>query len=448
MIVRKQALALVGAASLLATVPAGATAAKHPSPNGRCSININVQPPKITAGDAVVIFGRLRCANAKNDSNQTVRLFRVVRGVARVVPVGTAKTDSSGFYEFQRADGVVTTNRGWFVRSRGAQSGRRFIQVAAQVSLTGPSQSELFTGPAHKVTFTGTVTPADVGARVILQRQNAVTGGDDWHRINSSGPDRNVRVQPGGTFSLTHTFVVPGDANIRVLLRSQGRNAPSPSNVLTYVISQAQNPNLTINPSADPISFGQSVTITGTLANGAHQPVTLLARTDQQTFAPVAQVTTDGGGNYSFPAQSPVNNTVYKVQGGGRSSAQLYEGVKDVLIASAVPTTVEAGQPVTFFGSVSPDHSGHVIYLERKNANSDDFHVVQVAHVVGAGSAYSFTHRFFDAGTKVVRVFIPGGPENQGAASPPFNIQVTPAPASALSPAPSSNSSTPANGQQ
>jgi hypothetical protein len=444
MIVRKQALALVGAASLLATVPAGATAAKHPSPNGRCSININVQPPRITAGDAVVIFGRLRCPK---NANQTVRLFRVVRGVPRSVPVGTTKTDPSGFFEFQRADGVVTTNRGWFVRSRGAQSGRRFIRVAAQVALTGPSQSELLTGPAHRVTFTGLVSPADVGARVILQRQNATTGGDDWRRINGSGPDRNVRVAPGGSFSLTHTFVVPGDANIRVLVRSQGRNVPSPSNVLTYVISQAQNPKLTINPSADPISAGQSVTISGTLANGNMQPVTLLARTGSQPFGAIAQTTTDSGGNYTFPAQSPIRNTVYKVQGGGISSAQLYEGVKDVLIATAVPTTVEAGQPVTFSGTVTPDHTGHVIYLERLNANSGDFHVVEVARV-GAGSAYSFMHRFYDAGTKVVRVFIPGGPENQGAASQTFNIQVTPAPAAALTPAPSSNSSTPPDGQQ
>jgi hypothetical protein len=444
MIVRKQALALVGAASLLATVPAGAMAAKHPSPNGRCSININVQPPKITAGDAVVIFGRLRCPK---NTNQTVRLFRVVRGVLGSRPVGTVKTDATGSYEFQRADGVVTTNRGWFVRSRGAQSGRRFIRVAAQVALTGPSQTELFTGPAHKVTFSGLVSPADVGARVILQRQNATVGGDDWRRINRSGPGRNVRVGPGGSFSLTHTFVVPGDANIRVLLRSQGRNVPSPSNVLTYVISQAENPKLTINSSADPITAGQSVTISGALANGNMQPVTLLARTGSQSFGAIAQTTTDAGGNYTFPAQSPIRNTFYKVQGGGVSSAQLYEGVKDVLTAAAVPTTVEAGQPVTFSGTVTPDHTGHVIYLERRNANSGDFHVVQVAHV-GAGSAYLFAHRFFDAGTKVVRVFIPGGPENQGAASQTFDIQVTPAPASALSPAPSSNASTPSDGQQ
>jgi hypothetical protein len=444
MIVRKHALALVGAASVLATVPAGAMAAKHPSPNGRCRININVQPPTITAGDPVVIFGRLRCPT---NANQTVRLFRVVRGVPRSVPVGTVSTDARGFYEFQRADGVVTSNRGWFVRSHGAQSGRKFIRVAAQVALTGPPQSELFTGPAHRVTFTGLVNPADVGARVILQRQNATTGGDDWRRINGSGPDRNVRVGPGGSFSIRHTFVVPGDANIRVLVRSQGRNIPSPSNVLTYVISQAQNPKLTINASADPITAGQSVTISGTLAGGGTQPVTLLARTSSQSFGAVAQTTTDAGGNYTFPAQSPIRNTFYKVQSGGVSSAQLYEGVKDVLTADAVPTTVAAGQPVTFSGTVTPDHTGHVIYLERKNATGDDFHVVEVAHV-GSGSSYSIVHRFFDAGTKVVRVFIPGGPENEGAASQTFDIQVTPAPASALAPAPSSNTSTPSDGQQ
>ena len=444
MIVRKQALGLVGAASLLAMAPAAASAAKHPSPNGRCSININVQPPTTTAGDPVVIFGRLRCPT---NANQTVRLFRVARGVRGSVPVGRVKTDARGFYEFSRADGVVTSNRGWFVRSRGAQSGRRFIRVAAQVTLAGPAQSQLFTGPANKVTFTGTVNPSDVGARVILQRQNALTGTDDWVRINRRGQDSNVRVGPGGTYSITHTFVVPGDANIRVLVRSQGRNIPSPSNVLTYEISQAQNPKLTINASADPINPTQSVVISGTLANGPAQPVTLLARSGSQSFGAIAQVTTDSHGNYSFPPQSPIHNTFYQVRSGGISSAQLYEGVRDVLTAAASPTTVAAGQPVTFSGTVTPDHSNHVIYLERKDASGDDFHVVGVARV-GAGSAYSFTHRFFDAGTKVVRVFIPGGPENQGSASQVFTIQVTPAPASTLSPAPSSNSSTPPAGQQ
>jgi hypothetical protein len=71
---------------------------------------------------------------------------------------------------------------------------------------------------------------------------------------------------------------------------------------------------------------------------------------------------------------------------------------------------------------------------------------VQVARV-SAGSAYSIVHRVYEPGTKVFRVKIPGGPENEGAASPPFTIVVTPAPAAALTPEAPSNSSLPGEGQ-
>ena len=86
--------------------------------------------------------------------------------------------------------------------------------------------------------------------------------------------------------------IVPGDANLRVIVRSDGVNIPSESNVLTYEVSQAQNPQLTIEASSDPISFGQSVTISGVTTVVAGQPMTLLARTvHQHGFAPVARST-------------------------------------------------------------------------------------------------------------------------------------------------------------
>jgi hypothetical protein len=432
--------ALVAVTSLLALAPAAAQARKHSSPNGRCRININVAPRQITAGDPVVIFGRLVCQNRANDANQTVKLFHNVAHAGGFTYIQQTTTDSTGFYEFARADGVVETNRAWLVRAHGAQSGRKSVKVAAQVTLSGPTEgSQLLTGPANKVTFTGTVNPADVGARVILQRQNAVTG-NEWRRIDAG------TVLAGGNYTIIHRFIVPGDANIRVLVRSQGRNIPSPSNVLQYEITQAQNPNLTIQSSADPISAGQSVVISGTVAGAVNQPVTLLAHVREQSFAPIAEVMTDASGNYSFPAQSPINSTFYKVSAGVKSSAVLFEGVKDVITAQASPTTIQAGQSVTFSGAVSPDHSGHVIYLERQNASGQGYHVVQVASI-GAGSAYSFAHEFYDAGTKTVRVFIPGGPENQGAASQPFTIQVTPASAPALMPEAPANTTAPSEGQ-
>ena len=436
---RKLGPALVAATSLLAVGPAVATAHKHPSPLGRCSISIRVAPRRIQAPEQVEAKGRLRCRPHANASGQMVTLYEHAAGTAGFVPVKNTTTTTGGFYEL--STGPLSTNASFYVRSHGAQSASRRVRVAAQVTLTGPPEgTQIETGVPE--TFSGTVNPTDEGARVIMQRQNAITG-DEWHRIGVG------LVGAGGAYSITHIFRVPGDASIRVLVRSDGLNVPSESeNMLEYEISQAQNPSLTINSSADPITYGQSVTISGVLAGTTKsQPVTLLARTvHQHGFAPIAQISTEANGSYSFPAQSPVNSTLYEVKGTGQKSAVLYEGVKNVLTAEVSPTTVQAGEALTFKGTVAPDHTGHVIYLERQNAAGTGFHVVQVGRVL-PGSTYLIVHQFYVPGTKIVRIDIPGGPDNGRAVSQLFTITVTPAPASALTPEAPSNSSSPAEGQ-
>ncbi len=311
---------LAAAAMLLALTPAGASAGgraahqEHRSPNGRCGVNVNLAPHQITAGDSVVLFGRLRChGRSASVAGQTVTLFQSAVGTHGFGPVQSTSTDARGFYEFTVP--AVQNNSSFYVRAHRATSGRTGVKVAAQVTLTGPPEgTQLFTGFANKVTFTGTVSPADAGARVVLQRQNAISG-NDWHRIDLGF------VATDGSYTITHTFRNPGDANLRVLVRSRRRNIPSPSNVLNYEISQAQNPGFTIQASADPISYGQSVTISGIVAGASKVPVTLQARTvHQHGFAPVSQTTTDGAGNYTFAAQSPIASTLYRVEGRGRNA--------------------------------------------------------------------------------------------------------------------------------
>ncbi len=442
--IRRLAQVASSAAALLALAsPAAASAHKHPSPSGRCAVDLNVAPRQITAGDPIVAFGRLRCTPRVNAAGQTVQLYEHSFGTPGYTPVQSTSTGPLGFYEITQAG--VDTNSLFYVRSHGAQSGRRRVRVAAQVTLGGPPEgTQLLTGVPNAVTFTGTVTPADAGALVILQRQNALTG-NEWRRIGET------TVGAEGAFSLVHRFVVPGDANLRVLVRSHGTNIPSPSDVLTYEISQAQNPQLTINASVDPITYGQSVTISGVAASLPSTPVTLFERTaSQHGFAPVAEVTTNAGGEYTFPAQSPLYNTFYEVRTGAKASreksAVLYEGVKDVLSAEVSPSTVQAGQAFTVKGTVAPEHAGHIVYLERENASGNGFHVVQVA-TIEAGSTYTITHTVYDAGTKLFRVRVPGDRENEGVVSAPFTIQVNPAPASALMPEAPGNSSLPGEGQ-
>ncbi len=408
------ALGILGC--LLALAPAAAQARRHPSPNGRHNISIAVSDNPVVTGDQLAIFGRLR---GPNNANRTVVLWHRINPRRFFTPIQRTRTDAHGFYAFLRQTGVVNTNRNWYVKSLRARSRTVHERVFSLVTLNGPANgSNLETGPAHRVTFSGTVSPFAVGDRVILQRQNA-NSGRGWHRID------RTRVRPGGTFSFQHTFRVPGDANVRVLVRATRRNIASVSDVLSYEISQAQNPALTLTSSANPLTVGQSTTLSGTLQGGAGQAVNLFAKMAGGQFTQVATTVADSSGNYSF-VQVPLHSTLYQARGGTKRSAQLFEGVRFLLTASEAPGTVDAGQPVTFSGTVAPDATGHVIYLQRQNAGGNGFHTVQVQNVA-AGSVYSITRRLFVPGTKVFRVLIPGGPLNQGAASQTFTVTVNPA---------------------
>lgn len=419
----------------------GAEAFFHPSPHGRCRVTMHV-PPRIVAGESATVFGQLACRRRVRTEGKTVKLFRRLPGVPGFVLVQSTTTGAGGAYQFQLTGSVVENNGVWHVSAHGAASVNRLIRVAPQVTFEGPPEgTQILTGAPNKVTFTGKLTPADIGARVVLQRQNALTG-NEWHAI-----DTGV-VEAGGGYTIVHTFVVPGDANLRVLVRSQGRNIPEASSPLSYEISQAQNPALSIAATPDPLVYGQSVTIAGTLAGAtSSQTATLLARTVRQHgFAQVAQVSTTATGAYTFPAQTPPNSTYYKVESDGKVSAVVFEGVKYALTAEASPTSLMEGQLVTFSGKVAPTplQPGHVIYLERQNALGPGFHVVHVG-VVTPEASFSIPYQVFGIGSQVFRVYIPGGPDNGGAASQAFTIDVGPAPAGTLKEAPH-NSSTPAEG--
>ncbi|HEV7941691.1 MAG TPA: hypothetical protein VGP17_02675 [Solirubrobacteraceae bacterium] len=397
-------------------------------------------PHHTTAGEPVVVFGRLRCPGG-GESAQTVQLFHHLTGQPGSSYVQSVTTNTEGYYEINPADGVVETSRSFFVVSGRARSRTQQVRVSAQVTLSGPAEgSQLLTGKPNQVTFTGTVAPTDVGAEVVLQRQDAENG-QTWHHIG------DTTVAADGTFTLPHTFIVPGDASIRALVRSQGRNVPSSSNVIAYEISQAQNSALTIEASADPIVVGGSVTLGGKLAGvSTATPVQLFAHTRYGHFTAVAEISTNASGEYSFAPQSPLHSTFYKVKAGGQTSAVLFEGVHDLLSVEPPATSVQQGQPLQVSGSVSPQHGGHVIYLEAQDAFGGGFHVIQIGFL-GAGSTYDLQHRFYELGNRVLRVFIPGGPENEGAASPTFTVDVTPAPLPALMPEPEGNTSEAPEGQ-
>jgi hypothetical protein len=332
--------------------------------------------------------------------------------------VGTATTEADGSYQFTPT--AFNTSSIFVARFPTAHNARTVvINVAPVVTISGgpAAGAQLFTGGRNRLTVTGTVSPAATGAHVALQAQYAATG-EQW-RVVAIG-----RVGPEGHYSLAHRFRSPGEVSVRVIVHPNGPNVAAASKPFSYVVSQAQNPQLTIQPSADPISFGQSVTITGVAAGAAHQAVMLLASTGGHAFVAVAKDTTDGSGIYTFTA-SPVQSTFYRVISVTTASTGLFVGVKYLLTPGVSPTTVQAGQQLTFSGTLVPARVGQVVYLEREKPSGIDFGPVAVG-TVDAASSYSLVHTFYDVGTCVMRIRVPATSETQGSTSEPFTISVTP----------------------
>ncbi|HUA47848.1 MAG TPA: hypothetical protein VMA77_21595 [Solirubrobacteraceae bacterium] len=390
------------------------------APRHNQGLTINAIPnPLPQAGDGVFIYGFLHVGPV---GGQTVVLYHHLAGSGLgYTQIGVTKTDSHGFYEFTRAEDVVLTNRSWFVREAGIHqihSRTVFERVEASVSMSA-STTTAVTG--QQVTFTGSVTPNHAFERVFLQQE---TDNGTWRDLKSG------RLDGGSNYAITYAWRFAGDHTVRVLFPADIRNIEGSANPVTVAVQQKQVPDFTISSSDQLISYGQSVTISGVLANApASTPVTLWARDAYQSqLTPVADTTTGSGGSYTFAPQTPTYNTVYQVRttlAPHRHSAVLFEGIQDVLTMTPSSTTSEIGGHVTFTGTVLPDKAGHLIYLQRLGADGD-WHNEEIRFVTNA-STFQFGWTFGKAGAYQFRARILGERGNVGGASTPVTIQVSPA---------------------
>jgi hypothetical protein len=300
-----------------------------------CSINLQSTSSIVTAATHLSLAGTLSCPEATSAVGQTVTLYQKIARTPGFNVIATASTAPDGTFQFTPEG--LETNSVFYVRAGNARSRRVSVKVALQVTISAPAAgAQLLIGGAHAahasadsgnaVTFTGTVSPSDSGATVSLQREYRHGA---WHRIGGGS-----RVEDEGGYSIVHAFSRPGRANIRVVVHSHGLEQTSASAPVTYQISRDRHRLLTIQASADPLVFGQAVTITGTVAGAVDQTVTLLAQTGDQAFVAVAEATANGN-EYSF-TQSPQLSTRYRVRTAGASSAVLSEDVTDA------PSALEA----------------------------------------------------------------------------------------------------------
>ncbi len=422
--------ALTAAAALLALAPAGALAAKNHHhaagnalPASGCKVTLRVEKHVLTAGESALAFGIARCSKAPA-SGQSVTVYDRPAGASGFSTVGSPATvDEKGGYSVPT--GVLTSNTAFYAVLGSTHSVERTVKVASQVTLLEEKSvlAGVRTGKANSVTFRGSVNPSAEGGEVVLQRQNLVKG-IGWTTIS-----KPVKLGGAGEFAIPHTFRFPGASNIRVVLKRSAHNIVSPSNELSFTISQAENPSLTIESELDPVPFEGSTTIHGVAAGLANTAVTLLGHTPGGKFAPVATSMTNPEGKYSFPVKTGVS-TLYRVESGGRKSTVLYQGVKYVLTA-APPTTVQSGQPLTIAGTVSPAKVNHPVLLQKQNAIGTGFHTIGEAKVEADGK-YTLTDTLFVPETYTLRVKVPGDPENGASATAPFTVTVTPVSAATL----------------
>jgi hypothetical protein len=421
---RPRITVLAAAFAMFAVAALPGTAGAAPQHNR--GLTVHAVPHSIIAGEAVLIYGQYK---GPSPSGRLIRLYHRINPQPTFSLIGVTRTDSAGFYAFTRAEGVVQSNRSWFVRGPLSSHSRTVHErVAALVSLQASSPTGI---TRHPIVFSGHVTPDHAGERVVLQAQKGSS--DDWTTLGRGviGPDSN--------YQISHAWRTPGDRDVRVLFRGDSRNLAAPSDITSVTIQQAQVPDFTIATSDPIVDNNQPATISGVL----YQPGTTTPAPGQTVdlfrhvpeagpFQEISSTTTGSDGSYSFTVQT-ITNELYEartVAAPVRHSAVLFEGVQDVVTMTPSADTSTVGGQVTFTGTVSPDKTGHAIYLQ-KLGKDNDWHTVAVTSV-STGSAYSFDWTFGTAGTKEFRTRITGGPANVGGASPASTIVVSQPPLSSL----------------
>ncbi|MGH2842156.1 MAG: hypothetical protein ACRDKL_01025 [Solirubrobacteraceae bacterium] len=421
-------LELLAASAIV--LPGVASAAPHH--NRGLTIATTANP--ITAGQEIVIYGELK---GFDNAHQWILLYHRINPAAQFTLIGRRRTNSAGYYEFIRADGVVMSNRNWFVVGPGHTHSRTIHERVASVltlnagqsaatgttttttttTETGTGTGTMTVSTGQPVQFTGTVMPNHPDQRVLLQAQNALAG-NGWRTIASAITTAD------SSFTIEHSFRGAGVHTLRALMRADARNTPGQSTPLTLTVEQAQNPSFTINASAQVLPDGQTEMISGTLyAAGSsttvapNVPIVLYGRSPSGHLRVLTTGATDSLGNYRF-SQVPLHNTVYAVRTASHPAlwtARLYVGVQDTVSIAVSGMTIPIGDHVTVSGVVAPDHRGHVVNLQRQAPDGNWADVESSS--LRWSSNYSFNYPLGGAGPVNLRVEIPGGPINVGGVS-------------------------------
>jgi hypothetical protein len=410
----------LGVSIVLMTGPSASARIRdaEPLPGAGCSIELTPASARVGAGEAALLNGLLTCPEPSAAAEQTITVYQHTAGSPGKEPVGEATTDSTGAFQFSSEP--LEDNSAFLAHDGHARSRRTPVKVAAVITLDGPEGPALRAGRrnsrrgdavAASVSFDGTVSPAQSGARVILQRES-VGPGQLWRRIGVAS------VGADGTYEITHVFRRAGIATIRTLVRRHGQ-VPAVSEPLTYEVAPLQNPQLTLEAAPDLLSYGQPTTLSGKLQGAASgTPVVLFARAHGGALTRVGETTTGEEGTYEFSGLEPQGNTYYRVLADHQRSV-----VRLVVVQPSLTSEVSVSEgSATFTGSLTPPHPGEVLHLERLGANGVGYHSIAEI-VMGEGDEYSLQRALEGSSKQTYRVVVPGGEGLAAIAGPLLEVQ-------------------------
>lgn len=406
-------------------------------------MTLTAPPEALLADEAVTLQGQLSCPLAEQADGQQVEIEQHTARTRGMAVAGTALAQADGSFAFTLAAGLSakSTFRA-IVPAVRARSARVVAKVLPAVSLSGPAAGTELPGAQHRdastsartVVFSGTVSPAAAGARIVLERAMG-SDAEAWRRIGVT------ETGPEGRYAISHTFVVAGPATVRVVVRAHGLPAAA-SETISYEVAPRQNPRLTITPSVSMLGYGRPLSIAGVAAAGEGTALTLLARTRGGAPEAVASASAGAGGRYAFPPETPTQDTTYFVRGGGTRSAPLRAGVQPLLSAQGPAEPVQQGQALRVCGTVEPATPGQIVLLQRRDGDGLGFHTVATT-TLGSSSDYCLEHTPFAEGSESYRVRVPRSDDMRAAASALLQVDVTAA-AAAEAPAPEAEAAPPA----
>jgi hypothetical protein len=368
--------------SEVTTAPAGepATTSSEPSePNGgprrrerrasrrgECQIEISeVAPNRVASGETSTVVGSLTCG-VSGASEQSVAIYQHTAGTRGYGLAGTATSEASGAFRF--TSGPLEADSSFYASSGGARSQRAAVRVAPLVTIGAlPMTTQVPSASARRrarasvstaVTFTGTVTPAQPGARVVLQGER-VAGSGHWRRLGVG------EVGADGSYSITYAFASAGAVNVRAVVHARGF-AASASEPISYDVAGAQEvrgarrahsvtpsegvrPALSAQVSASAVGIGETLTFSGTIVpESTGRPVYLERQVHGGIGFQVVKVGVVSAGSTFTLEESPlaVGTQVFRVKlPGGAGEQALVSQPFEIQVTSAIADELNAPPP-------------------------------------------------------------------------------------------------------